>query len=232
MIWGAEFISIDCGGTSNYTDKGTGLSWISDSGMMKHGKSVLVQNRRENKVQYQRRRDFPIDSRKYCYTLGSEQRRRYLVRATFQYGILDDGDTYPQFQLYLDATKWATVSIYDATRTYVKEMIFRAPSNSIDVCVCCATTGSPFISTLELRPLNLSMYATDFESSFFLKVAARINFGAPSEDVVRSGTPSYYFFSLFFQKFFAQIWGVSIIYTKFASLFTLSGKKGNLVPLA
>ncbi|WVZ08369.1 hypothetical protein V8G54_021715 [Vigna mungo] len=183
-----EFISIDCGGTSNYTDKGTGLSWISDSGMMKHGKSVLVQNPRENKVQYQRRRDFPIDSRKYCYTLGSEQRRRYLVRATFQYGILDDGDTYPQFQLYLDATKWATVSIYDATRTYVKEMIFRAPSNSIDVCVCCATTGSPFISTLELRPLNLSMYATDFESSFFLKVAARINFGAPSEDVVRSGT--------------------------------------------
>ncbi|XP_052728994.1 probable LRR receptor-like serine/threonine-protein kinase At1g67720 isoform X2 [Vigna angularis] len=180
-----EFISIDCGGTSNYTDKGTGLSWISDSGMMKHGKSALVQNPRENKVQYQRRREFPIDSRKYCYTLGSEQRRRYLVRATFQYGILDDGDTYPQFQLYLDATKWATVSIYDATRTYVKEMIFRAPSNSIDVCVCCATTGSPFISTLELRPLDLSMYATDFESNFFLKVAARINFGAPSEDVVR-----------------------------------------------
>ncbi|KAH1213979.1 putative LRR receptor-like serine/threonine-protein kinase [Glycine max] len=64
-------------------------------------------------------------------------------------------------------------------------MIFSAPSNYIDVCMCCATTGSPFISTLELRSLNLSVYATDFEGSFFLKVAARINFGAPSEDVVR-----------------------------------------------
>ncbi|RZB73269.1 putative LRR receptor-like serine/threonine-protein kinase isoform E [Glycine soja] len=152
---------------------------------MKHGKPVEVQNPSGNKFQYQRRREFPIDSRKYCYTLVTEERRRYLVRATFKYGNLDDGDTYPQFQLYLDATKWATVSIYDASRIYAKEMIFRAPSNSIDVCMCCATTGSPFISTLELRPLNLSMYATDFEGSFFLKVAARINFGAPSEDVVR-----------------------------------------------
>ncbi|AES72102.1 putative protein kinase RLK-Pelle-LRR-I-1 family [Medicago truncatula] len=181
-----EFISIDCGGTrSNYTDTTTGLTWISDSEIMKHGETVEVKNPNGNKVQYQKRRDFPTDSRKYCYTLEAEERRRYLVRATFQYGSLQNGDTYPQFQLYLDATKWATVSIYDESRIYVKEMIFRAPSNSVDVCICCATTGSPFISTIELRPLNLSMYATDFEDDFFLKVAARINFGAPTGDAVR-----------------------------------------------
>ncbi|KAE9587803.1 hypothetical protein Lal_00022040 [Lupinus albus] len=181
-----EFMSIDCGGsTSNYTDRTTSLSWISDSMIMKHGISVEVESPNGNKVQYQRRRDFPTDSRKYCYKLRTEERRRYLVRATFQYGSLQNGDTYPQFQIYLDATKWATVSIYDASRVYVEEIIFRAPSDSIDVCMCCATTGSPFISTLELRPLNLSMYATDFEDNFFLKVAARINFGAPSEDPVR-----------------------------------------------
>ncbi|KAK7319082.1 hypothetical protein RJT34_03795 [Clitoria ternatea] len=180
-----EFVSIDCGGASNYTDNTTGLAWISDSVIMQHGISVEVESPNGNMVQYQRRRDFPIDSQKYCYTLSTEERRRYLVRATFQYGSLDSGDTYPQFQLYLDATKWATVSIYDASRIYVKEMIIRAPSSSIDVCMCCATTGSPFISTLELRPLNLSMYATDFEDNFFLEVAARINFGAPTEDAVR-----------------------------------------------
>ncbi|WJX39590.1 hypothetical protein P8452_27113 [Trifolium repens] len=181
-----EFISIDCGGTrSNYTDTTTGITWISDSEIMKHGEKVEVRNPNGNQVQYQKRRDFPTDSRKYCYTLETEERRRYLVRTTFQYGKLEYGDTYPQFQLYLDATKWATVSIYDDERVYVKEIIFRAPSNSVDVCVCCATTGSPFISTLELRPLNLSMYATDFEDDFFLKVAARINFGAPTEDAVR-----------------------------------------------
>ncbi|KAL5187995.1 putative LRR receptor-like serine/threonine-protein kinase [Glycine soja] len=180
-----EFVSIDCGGTSNYTDTSTGLAWISDSRIMQHGISVEVESPNRSMVQYQKRRDFPIESKKYCYTLSTEERRRYLVRATFQYGSLDSGDTYPQFQLYLDATKWATVSIYDASRIYVKEMIIRAPSNSIDVCMCCATTGSPFISTLELRPLNLSMYATDFEDNFFLEVAARINFGAPTEDAVR-----------------------------------------------
>ncbi|KAG5015259.1 hypothetical protein JHK85_021395 [Glycine max] len=182
-----EFVSIDCGGTSNYSDTSTGLAWISDSSIMQHGISVEVENPNgRSMLQYQKRRDFPIDSnKKYCYTLSTEERRRYLVRATFQYGSLDSGDTYPQFQLYLDATKWATVSIYDASRVYVKEMIIRAPSNSIDVCMCCATTGSPFISTLELRPLNLSMYATDFEDNFFLEVAARINFGAPTEDAVR-----------------------------------------------
>lgn len=153
---------------------------------MNYGTPVEIEGANGNRVQYQRRRDFPIDNKKYCYTLITEERRRYLVRATFQYGSLKSGDTYPQFQLFLDATKWATVSIYDASRVYVEEMIIRAPSSSIDVCICCASTGSPFISTLELRPLNLSMYATDFEDNFFLKVAARINFGATSEDAVRS----------------------------------------------
>nr|XP_024933862.2 probable LRR receptor-like serine/threonine-protein kinase At1g67720 isoform X2 [Ziziphus jujuba var. spinosa] len=180
-----DFISIDCGGTSNYTDKSTGLIWISDVGIMSQGSSVEVENPQGNLVQYQRRREFPVDNKKYCYTLRTQERRRYLVRATFLYGSLKDEETYPKFQLYLDATQWSTVTIFDASRTYVNEMIIRAPSDSIDVCLCCATTGFPFISTVELRPLNLSMYATDFEDSFFLEVAARVNFGALTKDVLR-----------------------------------------------
>ncbi|XP_021893850.1 probable LRR receptor-like serine/threonine-protein kinase At1g67720 isoform X2 [Carica papaya] len=181
-----EFVSLDCGGSFSYTDRATGLPWISDEEIMSYGKSVQVQNPNGNSMQYRRRRDFPIDSNKYCYKLSTRERRRYLVRATFQYGsALQSEDTYPNFQLYLDATKWATVTVLEASRVYVKEMIVRAPSDSVDVCLCCATTGSPFISTLELRPLNLSMYATDFEDSFFLKVAARVNFGAPTIDVIR-----------------------------------------------
>ncbi|ONI30222.1 hypothetical protein PRUPE_1G238400 [Prunus persica] len=180
-----EFVSIDCGGTRNYTDPSTGLAWISDLGLMSQGKSVPVENPNGNLMQYQWRRDFPIDSKKYCYTLSTEERRRYLIRATFQYGSLKSEDTYPKFELYLDATQWSTVTIFNASRTYVNEMIIRASSGSVDVCICCATTGFPFISTLELRPLNLSMYATDYEDNFFLTVAARVNFGAPSIDVIR-----------------------------------------------
>lgn len=181
----SEFISIDCGGKSNYTDSSTGLGWVSDMNVMKQGESVAVQNPNGNLTQYRWRRDFPIDNKKYCYTLSTQERRRYLIRATFFYGSLENDDAYPKFELYLDATQWATVTVFDASRVYVYEMIIRAPSNSIDVCTCSATTGSPFISTLELRPLNLSMYATNFEDSFFLTVAARVNFGAPNKDVVR-----------------------------------------------
>ncbi|GLU21775.1 hypothetical protein SLE2022_378910 [Rubroshorea leprosula] len=182
----SEFISIDCGSTSNYTDPSTGLGWVSDMGIMSYGNSVAVENPGGNlMMQYRRRRDFPIDNKKYCYTLSTQERRRYLVRATFLYGILQNEETYPKFELYLDATEWATVTIFEASRVYVYEMIIMAPLNSIDVCICCATTGSPFISTLELRPLNLSMYATNYEDNFFLKVAARVNFGALSRDFVR-----------------------------------------------
>ncbi|KAM7484129.1 hypothetical protein LguiA_000138 [Lonicera macranthoides] len=179
----SEFISIDCGGKSNYTDPKTGLAWISDSGIIRHGISVEVENPDGNLLPLQRRREFPIDSKKYCYNLSTKERRRYLVRATFLYGVTES--TYPKFQLYLDATRWSTVAVLDASTVYVKEMIIRAPSTSIDVCVCCATTGSPFISALELRPLNLSMYATDFEDEFYLKVAARVNFGALTKEVIR-----------------------------------------------
>ncbi|KAF8413760.1 hypothetical protein HHK36_001753 [Tetracentron sinense] len=180
-----EFVSIDCGATSTYTDPRTGLAWVSDTGITRHGKVVEIESPNGDIQQYRRRRDFPADTKKYCYTLNTHERRRYLVRATFLYGNLENGDTYPKFQLYLDATMWSTITVLDASRVYVKEMIIRAPSSSIDVCLCCASTGSPFISTLELRPLNLSMYATDYEDSFFLKVAARVNFGAPSKDAIR-----------------------------------------------
>ncbi|KAK4485722.1 hypothetical protein RD792_008368 [Penstemon davidsonii] len=181
-----EFISIDCGATSNYTDNRTGLTWISDDKITSQGISVRVQNTYVNSLQYQTRRDFPTDNKKYCYTLTTQERRRYIVRATFLYGnnSVIQG-TYPKFQLYLDATKWSTVTIVESSRVYVKEMIIRAPSYSIDVCLCCATTGSPFISTLEMRPLNLSMYATDYEDNFYLTVAQRVNFGAPTQEDIR-----------------------------------------------
>lgn len=181
-----EFVSIDCGGSTNYTDKGTGLAWISDALITAQlGKPVKVGKTDGKSIQYQTRRDFPPDTKKYCYSLTTEERRRYIVRATFLYGTSLTEGTYPKFQLYLDATKWSIVTVMEAARVYVKEMIIRAPSKSIDVCLCCATTGSPFISTLEMRPLNLSMYATDYEDGFFLKLAQRVNFGAPSQESIR-----------------------------------------------
>ncbi|KAL6569207.1 hypothetical protein OROHE_003488 [Orobanche hederae] len=201
-----EFISIDCGGaTGNYTDESTGLAWISDSKIQGQGKSVQLQVGNTyglNSRQYQTRRDFPTDSKKYCYTLSTEERRRYLVRATFLYGTSVSAGTYPKFQLYLDATKWSSVTVMEPSRVYIEEMIVRAPSpsRSMDVCLCCASTGSPFISTIEMRPLNLSIYATDYEDNFYLKVAERVNFGAPSQEAIRYPDDPY-----------DRIWGSDLV---------------------
>ncbi|KAG9446353.1 hypothetical protein H6P81_012481 [Aristolochia fimbriata] len=180
-----EFVSLDCGGSGNYTDTSTGFNWVSDASFIQQGKVTLVKASNETRQQYKYRRDFPADNKKYCYTLGTVQRRRYLVRATFYFGNSESEETFPKFDLYLDSTMWDTVSITDSSRTYVKEMIIRSPSTSVDVCLCCASTGSPFISTVELRPLNLSMYATDYEDEFYLAVATRVNFGALSADAIR-----------------------------------------------
>ncbi|CAM8940442.1 unnamed protein product [Rhodiola kirilowii] len=184
-----KFVSIDCGWSDSYTDPVTGLQWDSDKDLISFGESVKVTDDPSagsiTSKPYQWRRDFPNDNSKYCYNLSTEEHRRYLIRATFKYGSLEDQETYPKFKLYLDATEWATVTVGDGARVYVKEIIARATSGYVNVCLCCATTGSPFISTLELRPLNVSMYATDFEDNFFLKVAARVNFGALNNDVIR-----------------------------------------------
>ncbi|OAY86025.1 putative LRR receptor-like serine/threonine-protein kinase, partial [Ananas comosus] len=179
------FVSVDCGGASNYTDPKTGLTWVSDAGLIRHGKVAQVNDINETRTQYKSYRYFPADNKKYCYTLSTTQRRRYIVRATFFYGDSDSGNPYPMFQLYVDSTQWSTITVNDPSRVIVEEMIIRAPSDSIQVCLCCASTGYPFISTLELRPLNLSMYATNYEDGFYLKVAARVNFGALNSDPIR-----------------------------------------------
>ncbi|XP_038989699.1 probable LRR receptor-like serine/threonine-protein kinase At1g67720 isoform X1 [Phoenix dactylifera] len=180
-----DFVSIDCGGTGNYTDPNTGLAWISDAGLTKYGKVAEVRTSRKTGPQYKFHRYFPADSKKYCYTLSTTERRRYLVRATFLYGNSDSGNPYPMFQLFMDSTYWSTVTIKDASSVFVEEMIIRATSSSLQVCLCCASTSYPFISTLELRPLNVSMYATNYEDDFYLKVAARVNFGALSDEPIR-----------------------------------------------
>ncbi|XP_074268902.1 putative LRR receptor-like serine/threonine-protein kinase At1g67720 isoform X2 [Silene latifolia] len=130
-------------------------------------------------------RYFPLDNRKYCYTLNVTSRRRYLVRATFLYGNFDNQNVYPKFDVSLGATPWSTIVISDANTIEKIEMIFLAGDSTVSVCLSNATTGQPFISTLELRIFNGSMYITDFEDQYYLSVSARINFGADSIDPVR-----------------------------------------------
>ncbi|OVA18179.1 Protein kinase domain [Macleaya cordata] len=177
------FVSFDCGGNTNFTDD-LGLQWTSDNQYM-FGETANISVANETRKQYLTVRYFPIDNRKYCYSLDVEPRTRYLVRTTFLYGNFDNNNVYPRFDISLGPTHWSTIVISDAATIEVKELIFLATSPTISVCLSNATTGQPFISTLELRPFNGSIYYTEHETQFYLSVSARINFGAESEDPVR-----------------------------------------------
>ncbi|KAJ6827970.1 putative LRR receptor-like serine/threonine-protein kinase [Iris pallida] len=177
------FVSIDCGGTRKYTDE-LGLEWVPDS-KLAFGKTALISIPNESRKQYTTVRYFPADNRKYCYTLNVKTRTRYLVRASFLYGNFDNSNVYPKFDISLGATPWSTIVISDEGSVEVEELIFLASSPTISVCLSNATTGQPFISTLELRQFNGSLYFTTYETQFYLSLSARINFGADSNDPVR-----------------------------------------------
>lgn len=177
------FVSIDCGGTDNFTDD-LGLDWISDNQFI-YGKRANLSVTSDKEKQFTTLRYFPADDRKYCYRLNVKPRTRYLVRASFLYGNFDNSNVYPKFDLSLGATHWSAIVISDADTMEVKELILLAASPTISVCLSNATTGLPFISTLELRQFNGSVYYTDYETQFFLSLSARINFGAESDDPVR-----------------------------------------------
>jgi hypothetical protein len=174
---------LDCGGDKNFTDE-IGLKCTPDD-KITYGEISTISVANETRKQYTTLRHFPADSRKYCYTLDVVSRTRYLLRATFLYGNFDNNNVYPKFDISIGATDWSTIVISDANTIEVREIIFLASSPTVSVCLSNATTGQPFISTLELRQFNGSVYYTFFEEDFYLSVSARINFGAESDAPVR-----------------------------------------------
>ncbi|TKY62187.1 LRR receptor serine/threonine-protein kinase [Spatholobus suberectus] len=177
------FVSLDCGGTEKFTDE-IGLHWTPDD-KLTYGQISTISVANETRKQYTTLRHFPADSRKYCYTLDVVSRTRYLLRATFLYGNFDNNNVYPKFDISVGATHWSTIVISDANGIEMRELIFLASSPTASVCLSNATTGQPFISTLELRQFNGSVYYTQYEDQFYLSVSARINFGAESDALIR-----------------------------------------------
>ncbi|XP_042049904.1 probable LRR receptor-like serine/threonine-protein kinase At1g67720 isoform X1 [Salvia splendens] len=177
------FVSLDCGGSNNFTDE-IGLEWSPDNYILT-GDIATISVANETRKQYKTLRYFPADDNKYCYTFNVVSRTRYLIRATFLYGNFDSNNVYPKFDISFGPTHWGTIVISDANTIELQELIFLATEPTISVCLSKAKTGQPFISTLELRQFNGSIYFNLFESQYFLSMSARINFGAESDEPVR-----------------------------------------------
>uniref|UniRef100_A0A2N9HJ17 Protein kinase domain-containing protein n=1 Tax=Fagus sylvatica TaxID=28930 RepID=A0A2N9HJ17_FAGSY len=138
------FISIDCGipEGSSYKDGITEINYISDSTFTDSGVNGNISPEfRINSLEQQlwTVRSFP-DGTKNCYTLRPSpgKNRNYLIRVSFMYGNYDAKGKTPTFDLYLGVNRWDTVVVTDGS-----------------------SNGTPFISVLEVRPLNNNTYIAE-----------------------------------------------------------------------
>ncbi|RWR78177.1 putative LRR receptor-like serine/threonine-protein kinase isoform X1 [Cinnamomum micranthum f. kanehirae] len=177
------FISLDCGiaNDTNYINS-YNIIYISDAQFIETGVNKNIRTPLNNLIQlYQTVRSFPNGNRN-CYNLGPVNKsNKYLIRAYFMYGDYDGKNSTPEFDLYMGVNVWNTISFSDATEAFYIEIIIVAPMNFISVCLVNTGSGTPFISGLELRPLNTFMYGVVNESQSLhirsLNVGGRFDVG-------------------------------------------------------
>ncbi|KAL5581640.1 hypothetical protein UlMin_014082 [Ulmus minor] len=170
------FISLDCGISEDfsYVDRTTGINSISDAS--------FIDTSLSKSVSYNVR-SFP-DETKNCYTLKPTQARgnKYLIRTRFLYANYDQNGTTPGFDLYIGANKWDTVKLTNESMINIYEIIHIPSTNFIFVCLVYTGYGTPFISSLELRPLENSTYRTPYAS---LVLFGRWDLGSTTNQIIR-----------------------------------------------
>ncbi|VAH21450.1 unnamed protein product [Triticum turgidum subsp. durum] len=160
-----RFITIDCGlpEHSSYVNNRTKIPITSDAGFTDAGynrniSAEYVRPQPQLSKNYLNVRSFP-DSVRSCYTLPSlVPGSKYLLRALFMYGNYDGLDKLPVFDLYLGVNFWWRVNISRAEGSVLAEVIAVIPDDSVQVCLVNIGLGTPFISELDLRPLENTLY--------------------------------------------------------------------------
>lgn len=179
---------INCGATEDQKIEST--TWTVDDSYIETGnKSTLttpgllpiVQN-----IRY-----FPDKTaRKYCYVVPVVKGGKYIVRTTYYYGNYDNVGKAPIFDQIIDGSKWSTVNTtanYAQGLTTYFEIIVVSHGRGLSICVArnndTLASTNPFISAIEIRRLENSIYnATDF-NKYALSTVSRHMFGTKGEIV-------------------------------------------------
>ncbi|XP_072952218.1 probable LRR receptor-like serine/threonine-protein kinase At1g51880 [Typha angustifolia] len=186
------FISIDCGAADGYTDRNTSIPYTTDDQFINTGINYNVASNYINlslPKQYTTVRSFP-DGDRNCYTLKPVTKGfKYLVRATFMYGNYDgrrsvQSNSQLLFDLHIGVTTLKTMNISDAAHRYTSEIIMVALADLISVCLIKTGSSTPFISSLELRPLKATIYPM-VDDSEYLILFGRANLGSTTDMIIR-----------------------------------------------
>lgn len=167
------FISIDCGLTPNssYSEATTTINYMSDAVFVDTGISQKISSefKSSNLQQTWNLRSFPQGIRN-CYSINITQGIKYLIRATFLYGNYDGQSRLPKFDVHLGPNMWDTVRILNASFSVNKELIHAPSQNYLQVCLVNTGLGTPFISAIELRPLNNDTYVSNSTLALFVRL--------------------------------------------------------------
>ncbi|KAM5579268.1 LRR receptor-like serine/threonine-protein kinase IOS1 [Rosa sericea] len=159
------FISLDCGlpSDSTYFEPTTNISYISDAPFIDTGvsRTIEAQYKATHQLQVARVRSFPQGIRNCYRVLNITSGTKYLIRATFLYGNYDGLNKLPKFDLHLGPNFWDSVTPAFANKSIMKELIHTPSLNHIQVCLLNKSSGTPFISALEFRPLRNTTYVTN-----------------------------------------------------------------------
>ncbi|XP_045789578.1 probable LRR receptor-like serine/threonine-protein kinase At1g05700 [Trifolium pratense] len=172
------FISLDCGlpENSDYSSLETKINYISDAKFIDTGESKRVNGNIPVKQQLQYVRSFPIGV-KNCYRIDVTNGTKYLIRASFYYGNYDNLNDPPQFDLTFGANVWDTVKFTNLSGITTSEIIYTPLLDYIQPCLVNTGTGTPFISAIELRPLNKEAYVS-YSAKSILSLFFRFDIGS------------------------------------------------------
>jgi hypothetical protein len=176
------------------------MTWLADAGaFIKTGEIIQMPFNATPGVGYDEvlatLRSFPESRLRFCYELPTIRNVPYLIRASFYMSESVYNERQPfQFNAFINANLWFTITSFRSpnVRLYYfdnqegnfyyarQEGIFYSPSNVTYICLQRGPQGDPFISSLELRELNATMYITGDGSQFqYLSLLWRYSFGTP-----------------------------------------------------
>jgi hypothetical protein len=186
----AGSVFIDCGSNASYVDPVTHMRWETDAAKyITKGVNAVVPSAKATYPDLSELttvRYFP-DSlpSKNCYSLPVTPNAPYLIRATFFYGSYDNATTLPSFQMAIDGTIVANVTIKNATAFVYHEFGIMSRLNASVIFLCLSRDSSnsvPFISAISLSsPLPANFYAANdlnfLHQRKYYHTKYRLNFG-------------------------------------------------------
>lgn len=146
---------------SPYDDSFNGLRFTSDSNFIQTGKIDKV-DKDLNIIlsrQYLTLRYFP-EGKRNCYSLDVKRDTNYLIVVSFVYGNYDGLHLDPNFDIYLGPNKWTNIDLKGNGNGTREEIIHKARSNTLDICLVKTGETLPIISAIEIRPLRNDTYVT------------------------------------------------------------------------